>query len=146
MILDPFIFCCEVVYRGGVLDHLARKTYHICMHSRGNSACTHMALGGSGPPCTKNIPDLHTLGPQFWFWTTLYEKHTTSTYTRTPILHVRKTLFSYTHSRGNFACTHLAYGSVSIVQTGGSGAACTKNIPHLHALGSQFCMYEKRDK
>ena len=106
-----------------VLDHLVRKTYHIYIHSDPNS--------GSGPPCTKNIPHLHTLGPQFWFWITLYEKHTTSTYTRTPILvldHlVRKTYHIYIHSDPN----------------SGSGSPCTKNIPHLHTLGPQFCMYEK---
>ena len=90
---------------------------------------------GSGPPCTKNIPHLHTLGPQFWFWTTLYEKHTTSSYTRTPILvldHlVRKTYLIYIHSDPN----------------SGSGPPCTKNIPHLHTLGPQFwfwtTLYEK---
>ena len=65
---------------------------------------------GSGPPCTKNIPHLHTLGPQFWFWTTLYEKHTTSTYTRTPILHVRKTYHIYIHSNLNSLCTRNTRG------------------------------------
>ena len=61
------------------------------------------------------------------FWTTLYEKHTTSTYTRTPILvldHlVRKTYHIYIHSNPN--------------------SACTKNIPHLHTLEPQFFMYAK---
>ena len=33
--------------------------------------------------------------------------------------------------------------SVSSIQTGGSGTASTKNIPHLHTLGPQFCMYVK---
>ena len=31
----------------------------------GNSACSHLALGGSGPPCTENAFGLHSLGPQF---------------------------------------------------------------------------------
>ena len=61
------------------------------------------------------------------FWTTLYEKHTTSTYTRTPILvlhHlVRKTYHIYIHSDPN--------------------SACTKNTPDLHAQLPQFCMYAK---
>ena len=61
--------------------------------------------GGSGAACTKNIPHLHALGPQFC----MYENHDRPTYTITPILHVRKKCFSYTHSRGNFACTRLAY-------------------------------------
>ena len=51
------------LYRLGVLDHLVRKTYHIYIHSDPNS--------GSGPPCTKKIPHLHALGPQFC----MYEKH-----------------------------------------------------------------------
>ena len=33
--------------------------------TRGNSACSHLALGGSGPPCTENAFGLHSLGPQF---------------------------------------------------------------------------------
>ena len=71
------------VYIRLVLDHLVRKTYHIYMHSdpnsactkksvlrtRGNSACSHLALGGSGTPSTKNIPHLHALGPQFCMYT-----------------------------------------------------------------------------
>ena len=91
------IFLFLVVYIRLVLEHLARKTYLAYIHSnpncpctpntpdlhaglpqfcmyekhffrtRGNSACSHMALGGSGPA---------------------NEKHTTSTCTRTPILHV----------------------------------------------------------
>ena len=32
---------------------------------------------------------------------------------------------------------------LSSIERGGSGAASTKNIPHLHALGPQFCMYGK---
>ena len=68
-----------------------RKTPFSYTHSRGNSACTHMALGGSGPPCTKNIPHLHTLGPQL----SMYTKQARPTYTITPILHVRKTRLAY---------------------------------------------------
>ena len=47
----------------------------------------------------------------------------------------------------NFACTYLALGIRFRVYRGGggggggSGPPCTKNIPHLHALGPQFCMY-----
>ena len=111
------IFLFLVVYIRLVLEHLARKTYLAYIHSNPNC------------PCTPNTPDLHAGLPQFC----MYEKHFFRTRTREAILHVRK--------------THLAYGSVSvsvsIVQTGGSGPPSTKNIPHLHALGPQFCMYGK---
>ena len=74
----------------------------------------------------------------------MYEKHTTSTCTRTPILHVRKKCFAYTRQFCMY--TSGAGNSVSSIQRGGgggSGPPCTKNIPHLHALGPQFCMYGK---
>ena len=45
------------VYRGGVLDHLVRKTYHIYMHSGPNSACT------------PNTFFVHTLARQFCMYT-----------------------------------------------------------------------------
>ena len=107
----------EVVYIRLILEHLARKTYQIYIHYYPNSACT------------KNTFFVHALARQFC----MYAKHFFRTRTREAILHVRK--------------THLAYGSVSvsvsIVQTGGSGTACTQNIPNLHTLEPQFCMYEK---
>ena len=106
------------LYRLGVLDHIPRKTY-IYMHLDPNSACT------------ENTPGLHTQLPQFC----MYGKHAWPTYTITPILHVRRSLFSYTrqfcmftygaggfwtskrktyhiymHSDPNSACTHLALG------------------------------------
>ncbi|KAK3766851.1 hypothetical protein RRG08_051995 [Elysia crispata] len=56
---------------------------------------------GSGTPCTQNIPGLHTLEPQFC----MYEKHARPTYTRTPIVHVRKTRLAYIHSNPNCPCT-----------------------------------------
>ena len=83
-----------VVYRGGVLDHLARKTYLAYIHSNPNC------------PCTPNKPDLHTQLPQFC----MYEKHFFRTRICEAILHVRKTLFSYTHSRGNSSCTKNTSG------------------------------------
>ena len=58
----------------GVLAHLAHKTYLAYIHSNPNSACT------------KNTPGLHTLEPQL----SMYAKHAWPTYTRTPIVHVRK--------------------------------------------------------
>ena len=45
--------------------------------------------GGSGTPCT--------------------QKHTTSTCTRTPILHVRKTRPAYIHNYPNSACTQNTF-------------------------------------
>ena len=69
---------------------------------------------------------------------------------------VRKSYHIYMHSDPNSACTqntffihaailhvHIWPVSVSIIQRRGSGTASTKNIPHLHALGPQFCMYAK---
>ena len=68
---------------------------------------------------TQNVPGLHTLGPQFF----MYEKHTTSSCTITPILHVRKTYHIYMQNYPN--------------------SSCTKNTPGLHAQLPQFFMYEK---
>ena len=65
------------LYRGGVLEQLARKTYHIYMHP--NSACT------------KITPHLHTQLPQFC----MYAKHIWPTYIIVSILHVRKTHLAY---------------------------------------------------
>ena len=64
--------------------------------TRGNSACSHLALGGSGPPCTKNIPHLHALGPQFCMYTkkspTYMHNYSNSACTRnTPGLHTQCT-------------------------------------------------------
>ena len=105
----------RVVYRGGVLDHLVRKTYHIYMHSDPNSACT------------ENTPGLHTQLPQFC----MYEKSVFRTRTREAILHVH--IWPTVRFRFRFR----------LYRGGGSGPPCTKNIPHLHALGPQFCMYGK---
>ena len=68
-----------------VLDHLVRKTYHIYIHSDPNSACT------------KNIPHLHTLEPQFF----MYAKHAWPTYTIDPIIYVRGTRLAYTRATIN---------------------------------------------
>ena len=103
-----------------------RKTYHIYMQNYPNSSCT------------KNTPGLHAELPQFcmyakhiWptvrfrfrfrlyrggFWTTLYEKHTTSTCTRTPILHVHRSLFSYTRQFCMYTSGAGNSVSVSIVR------------------------------
>ena len=53
----------------------------------------------------------------------MYEKHTTSTYTRTPIVHVRKTSPTYMQNDPN--------------------SACTQNTFFVHTLARQFCMYAK---
>ena len=117
-----------------------RKTLLSYTHSRGNSACKQNTSGlrfgfGSGFECT-----------DWGFWTTLHEKHTTSTCTWTPILHVRKTRLAYIHNYPNSACTqitffvHAAILHVHIWRWGVLDQQ-TKNIPHLHALGPQFCMY-----
>ena len=90
------------------IPHLHAPQFCMYTSGAGNSVSS-IGKAGSGPPCTKNIPHLHAtqilhvhiwrweFGFEYregWFWTTLYEKHTTSTCTS--ILHVRKTLFSYT--------------------------------------------------
>ena len=74
------------VYRGGVLAQLARKTYHIYMHSDPNSACT------------QNTPDLHALEPQFF----MYAKHARPTYTIDPIIYVRGIRLAYTRATTNW--------------------------------------------
>ena len=76
----------EVVYRGGVLEQLARKTYHIYMHSDPNSACT------------KKVFCVHAeiLHVHIWRWGVL--EHL-----------ARKTYHIYMHSDPNSACTRLAY-------------------------------------
>ena len=83
--------------------------------------------GGSGAPCTKNIPHLHVKLPQFC----MYAKHARPTCRITPILHVciwrwgvlahlvRKTYHIYMQNYPNFACFHLAY-------TRGLGLLCNK--------------------
>ena len=68
-----------------VLDHLVRKTYLIYIHSDPNSACT------------KNIPHLRTLEPQFF----MYAKHAWPTYTIDPIIYVRGTRLAYTRATTN---------------------------------------------
>ena len=118
------------IWRWGVLDHLVRKTYHIYIHSDPNS--------GSGPPCTKNIPHLHTLGPQFC----MYEKHTTSTYTRTSILYNSSffagatAVFGY-HIGGFWHTLHTKTYQIYIHSD--PNCPCTQNTPGLHTLGPQFC-------
>ena len=92
-----------------------RKTLFSYTHSRGNSACTQNTSGlrfgfGFGFDCT-----------DWGFWTTFHEKHTTSTCTWTPILHVRKTRLAYIHNYPN--------------------SACTENTLGLHTQLPQFCMY-----
>ena len=58
---------------------------------------------------SETVSSIHRGG----FWTTLYEKHTTSTCTRTPILLVRKTRSAYIHSDPNSARTqNTLYGKV----------------------------------
>ena len=99
------------VYIRLVLDHLVRKTYHIYMHSDPNSACTKKVF------CVHAaILHVHIWRWEFGFeyteggfWTTLYEKHTISTCTRTPILHVRKTRLAYMQNYPNSACTQITF-------------------------------------
>ena len=76
---------------------------------------------GSGPPCTKNIAHLHAELSQFC----MYAKHFFRTCTREAILHVH--IWPTVRFR--------------VYRGGGSGPPCTKNIPQLHSLGPQFCMY-----
>ena len=128
-----------VVYIRLVLEHLARKTYHIYMQNYPNSACTKKVFfvhalarqfcmytkhiwrwkfgfeyteGGFWRSFTKNIPHLHALGPQFC----MYAKHTRPTYTITPILHVRRSLFSYTRQFCMYTSGAGNSVSVSIVR------------------------------
>ena len=83
----------------------ARKTYHIYIHNYPNFACTKITLA-----YIHNYP--------------------ISACTKiTPGLHTQLPQFCmyakhFFRTRGNSACKHMALG--------GSGAACTKNIPHLH--------------
>ena len=81
------------------------------------------------------------------FWTTLHTKHARPTYTRTPIVHVRKTRPAYIHSDPNCPCTKKhtwpTYTRTPIVHVRKTRPAyihsdpncpCTKNTPGLHTL------------
>ena len=84
------------------------------------------------------------------FWTTLHTKHARPTYTRTPIVHVRKTRPAYIHSDPNCPCTKKhtwpTYTRTPIVHVRKTRPAyihsnpncpCTQNTPGLHTLGPQ---------
>ena len=106
----------RVVYRLGVLAQLARKTYHIYMHSDPNSACT------------KNTFFVHALARQFC----MYAIHIWPTvrfrfrlYRLGVLDHlVRKTYLAYIHSNPN--------------------CPCTPNKPDLHKLNHQRGLTRQR--
>ena len=71
------------------------------------------------------------------FWTTLYEKHTTSTCRITPILHVRKTHLAYgsvsVSSIQRLVLEHLARKTYHIYMHSGPNSTCMQNTFFVHA-------------
>ena len=85
LLVTPETLPNQVVYRVGVLDHLAPKTYLAYIHSNPNC------------PCTQNTPGLHTELPQFF----MYAKHAWPTYIFVAIVYVRETRPAYTRAITN---------------------------------------------
>ena len=92
--------------------------------------------GGSGAACTKNIPHLHALGPQF------------CVHSRGNSACTKNTFFVHALARQFFMYEKHIWPTVRfrfrflLYRLGVLGQQ-TKNIPHLHAQLPQFCMYEK---
>ena len=94
---------------------------------------------GSGAACTKNIPNLHILGPQFC----MYEKHTWPTYTIAPILHVRKTLFSYGKFKPKWNQGSQGYSHVSPREVGPPIPPCRPRGETTHLVRKKRSAYGK---